>query len=44
MEPVYHPREMALREPDKPALIMVDQGAMITYGELVRRCTQCDER
>ena len=40
MEPVYHPREMALREPDKPALIMVDQGAMITYGELVRRADQ----
>ncbi len=40
MAPVYHPREMALREPDKPALIMVDQGAMITYGELVRRADQ----
>ena len=40
MAPVYHPREIALCEPDKPALIMVDQGAMITYGELVRRADQ----
>jgi long-chain acyl-CoA synthetase len=40
MEPIYHPRAIAEVTPDKPALIMVDQGASITYGELVRRSDQ----
>jgi long-chain acyl-CoA synthetase len=40
MQPVYHPRAVAAATPDKPALIMADQGQSITYGELVRRSDQ----
>jgi long-chain acyl-CoA synthetase len=39
-QPVYHPRAIAAVTPDKPALIMVDQGQSITYGDLVRRSDQ----
>jgi long-chain acyl-CoA synthetase len=40
MEPIYHPRAVAAVTPDKPALIIVDQGESISYGELVRRSDQ----
>ena len=40
MQPVYHPRSIAAVTPEKSALIMVDQGESITYGELVRRSDQ----
>ncbi len=40
IQPVYHPRAVAAATPDKPALIMVDQGEAITYGDLVRRSDQ----
>jgi long-chain acyl-CoA synthetase len=40
MQQVFHPRAIASVTPDKPALIMVDQGTSISYGELVRRSDQ----
>jgi long-chain acyl-CoA synthetase len=40
MQPIYHPRAIAAATPDKPALIIVDQGVSISYGELVRRSDQ----
>jgi long-chain acyl-CoA synthetase len=40
MKPKFHPRAIAEVTPDKPALIMVDQGASITYGELIHRSDQ----
>lgn len=35
-----HPSQIAERTPDKPALIMAERGAVLTYGELDQRSNQ----
>jgi acyl-CoA synthetase (AMP-forming)/AMP-acid ligase II len=37
MEMRMHPREVAARDPGKPAIIMSPSGAIVNYGELVER-------
>lgn len=41
MSDLMHPWNFAATTPDKPALIMGDTGASVSYGELMRRANQC---
>jgi acyl-CoA synthetase (AMP-forming)/AMP-acid ligase II len=35
--PIYHPRAFATLDPDRPAVVLVDRGETLSYGELVQR-------
>lgn len=43
MKPINHPRYHAWKTPDKPAYIMAETGAVVTYGQLEERVNRCSQ-